>query len=148
MKSLGPLACADLLKYVFSPKSPTNHTAEGNAMMSMIKVALAILFVSMATAYAQDEPVHGHQLRLFAVDQPSLNWITENDVHSAERINTGGGQPTLRLHLKPDAAQRMLALTGANIGKTVRVAWDGNVISELKVASAFGATFELPAPPK
>ena len=116
-------------------------------MTSMIKTVLAILFVSMATACAQEMPLRGHQMRLFAVDQPSVSWVTEHDVKNAERVSTGSGQPTLRLHLKPDAAQRVLDLTGANIGKTVRFTWDGNVISELNVASAFGATFELPAPP-
>lgn len=117
-------------------------------MTSVIKVVLVTLFVLVATACSQDPPLRGHQLRLFAVDQPGVSWVTENDVKSAERNNTGGGQPTLRVHLKPDAAERMLRLTGANIGKTVRFTWDGNVVSELKVASAFGATFELPAPPK
>ena len=116
-------------------------------MTSMIKKALAILFVSLAAACSQEAPLQGHQLRLFAADQPDLSWITQSDVKSAERTNAGSAQPTLRLNLKPDAAERMLALTSANIGKTVRFSWDGKVISELKIASAFGPTFELPAPP-
>src|SRR4029078_2045820 len=117
-------------------------------MVSMIKTALAILCVWAAAACSQDVPLNGHQMRLFAIDQPGVIWVTENDVKSAERTNTGSGEPTLRLHLKPEAAQRMLGLTGANIGKKVRFTWDGNVVSEMKVASAFGPTFELPAPPK
>lgn len=117
-------------------------------MTSLIKVVLVTLFVLVATACSPDLPLRGHQMRLFAVDQPSVSWVTEYDVTSAERNNTGGGQPTLRLQFRPDAAERLLGLTGANIGKTVRFTWDGKVISELKVASAFGATFELPAPPK
>jgi len=117
-------------------------------MMSMMKMALAILCVSVATAWAQDQPLRDHQLRLFAVEQPSVSWVTENNVKSVERINAGGGQPIIRLHLKHDAAQRMVGLTAANIGKAVRFTWDGKMVSELKVAAAFGPTFELPAPPE
>lgn len=116
-------------------------------MTSIIRKALAVLLVSLAAACATEAPLQGHQLRLAAADQPDVAWITQDDVKSAERTQGAGGQPTLRVYLKPDAAQRMLALTGANVGKMVRFTWDGKVISELKVASAFGATFELPAPP-
>ena len=115
--------------------------------MTSIKKALAILFLSLMAACAPGVSLQGHHLRLFAIDQPDVSWITQDDVRSAERTNAAGGQPTLRLYLRPDAAQRMLALTSANIGKTVRFTWDGNVVSELKVMSAFGSTFELPAPP-
>ena len=116
--------------------------------MRSIKMTLGILFVSLAAACSQDPPLQGHQLRLFATGQPAVSWVTENDVNTAERINGASGQPTLRLHLKPDAARRVVALTEANIGKTVRFTWDGQVVSELKVASPFGASFELPAPPR
>lgn len=117
-------------------------------MTFRIKMALVSLFVLLAAACSQDQAPQGHHLRLVAADEPGVSWVTEKDVKSAEWKDTAVGQPVLRLHLKPDAAERMLRLSGSNIGKTVRFTWDGKVISEMRVASAFGSTFELPAPPK
>ena len=119
--------------------------------MTPFKNALACLVLSLVatSASAEGNTLQGHQLRLSAVDQPDVNWITQEDVRTAERVNSrSNGQPVLRLNLKTDAAQRMKALTSSNIGKKVRFTWDGTVVSELTVASGFGSPFELPAPPK
>jgi preprotein translocase subunit SecD len=117
-------------------------------MAPVIKKALVILSVSLLMACSHEAPLQGHQLSVSAVEQPHVSWITEKDVERAEAGKAARGEPTLRLHLRPDAAQRMLTLTGANIGKKVRFTWDGAVVSELEVASAFGPSFELPAPPR
>jgi hypothetical protein len=140
-------ACDPLERRNPALKSGPPPWRRASAMTSTIRKALGVLLVSLATACSQQPPLQGHQLRLFAADRPDASWITQDDVKSAQRSEGAGGQPVLRLHLRPDAASRMLALTNANVGKTVRFAWDGNVVSEMKVASAFGATFELPAPP-
>ena len=119
--------------------------------MTPFKNALACLVLSLVStsASAEGNTVQGHQLRLSAVDQPDVSWITQEDIRTAERVTSApNGQPVLRLNLKPDAAQRMKALTSSNIGKKVRFTWDGAVVSELTVASGFGSPFELPAPPK
>lgn len=118
--------------------------------MTPFKNALACLLLSLSAAGASAESgsLQGHQLRLSAVGQPDVSWITQEDVKTAERTTSAsGGQPVLRLTLKPEATQRMLALTSANIGKKVRFTWDGTMVSELTVASGFGSPFELPAPP-
>ena len=118
--------------------------------MTPFKNVLACLLLSLAAvgASAESGTLQGHQFRLSAVDQPEVSWITQEDVKTAERKNSASnGQPVLRLTLKPEAAQRMQTLTSANIGKKVRVTWDGPVISEMTVVSGFGSPFELPAPP-
>ena len=117
--------------------------------MTPFKNALACLLLSLVAtgASAEGNTLQGHQLRLSAVDQPNVSWITQEDVKTAERVTSASnGKPALRLSLKPDAAQRMHALTSSNIGKKVRFTWDGTVVSELTVASGFGSPFELPAP--
>jgi preprotein translocase subunit SecD len=118
--------------------------------MTRFKNVLACMLLSVAAVGASAETgnLQGHQLRLSAVDQPDVNWITQEDVKTAERTTSASrGQPVLRLTLTPEATQRMLALTSANIGKKVRFTWDGSVVSELTVASGFGSPFELPVPP-
>ena len=118
--------------------------------MTPFKNALACLLLSLAAvgASAESGNLQGHQLRLSAVDQPDVSWITQEDVKTAERTTSASqGQPVLRVTLKPEAAQRMQALTSANIGKKVRFTWDGTVVSELTVRTGFGSPFELPAPP-
>ena len=114
--------------------------------MGLLNTFLATLVLSLA-AGASDAPLQGHALRVFAIDNPGNNWITQDDVDSAERIAGSNGHATLRLHLKEDAAKRLLSVTGANVGKTVRFTWDGKTVSELKVQGAFGHVLELPAPP-
>ena len=110
---------------------------------------MAALFVSLVAACSQQElPLEGHQLRLFAVDQPDITWVSQDDVKSAVRLKDGpSGRPILQVQLKPEAAQRMSTLTSANMGKKVRFTWDGTTVADLDVASAFGANFQLPAPP-
>jgi preprotein translocase subunit SecD len=116
--------------------------------MTSISKVVVVLLLALAASCTSEGTLQGHQLRLFAVEQPDVNWITQEDVASAQRTNASIGQPTLRLHLKPEAESRMMALTSANIGKTVRFTWDGRVVSDMKVVSSFGRTFELPAPPE
>lgn len=116
-------------------------------MISRIKVALMAASVTLAAACAQEQPLRGHQLRLSATDEPNVSWVTEHDVKSSDRYQRDG-QAILRLHLKPDAAQRMSAYTAANVGKSIRYTWDGKLVSDLKIRSAFGETFELPGPPR
>ena len=119
--------------------------------MTPFRNALAGLLLSLAAASASAEGnvMQGHQLRLSPVDQPDVAWVTQDDVKSAERItSSSNGQPSLRLNLKPDAAQRMKAFTSANVGKKVRFTWDGVIVRDLTIASGFATPFELPAPPK
>jgi preprotein translocase subunit SecD len=118
--------------------------------MTPFKNALACLLLSLVAVGASAESVNlqSHQLRLSAVDQPDVSWITQADVKTAERTTDArDGHPVLHVTLKPEATQRMLALTSANIGKKVRFTWDGTVVGELWIASGFGSPFELPAPP-
>lgn len=118
--------------------------------MKPFRNALACLVVSLAAVGASAESVNlqGHQLRLSAVDQPDVSWITQADVKTAERTTDARyGEPVLHLTLKPEATKRMLALTSANIGKKVRFTWDGAVVSDLVIRTGFGSPFELPAPP-
>jgi preprotein translocase subunit SecD len=89
----------------------------------------------------------GHQLRLFAVDQPAVAWITQDDVKSAVIATSNGDKTVMQVSLKPDAEQRMLALTAANVGKTIRYTWDEKVVTDMKVMTSFGGTFQLPMPP-
>lgn len=91
--------------------------------------------------------MQGHALRVFAIDNEGINWITQDDVESAQKSTESNGQAVLRLHLKSEAAQRVMAVTTANIGKIVRFTWDGKTVSEMKVQGAFGHVVELPAPP-
>ena len=116
--------------------------------MTRFRNVLTCLLVSLAAvaASAESGTLQGHKLRLSAVEQPDVIWITQDDVKTAERI-VSQGKPVLRLTLNADASQRMKALTSANIGKKVRFTWDGTVIAEPTVASGFGSPFELPAPP-
>jgi preprotein translocase subunit SecD len=119
--------------------------------MTPFRNALACLLLSFAaaTASAEGNALQGHQLRLSPVDKPDATWITQDDVATAERVDSvSNGHPVLRVHLKPDSAQRMKGYTSANIGKKVRFTWDGTVIHDLTIASGFGTPFELPAPPK
>ena len=116
--------------------------------MTRIKNALACLVFSLvaAGALAESGTLQDHRMRLSAVEKPDVAWITQDDVQTAERV-VSQGKPVLRVTLKPDATQRMQALTSANIGKKVRFTWDDTVIAEPTVASGFGSPFELPAPP-
>ena len=116
-------------------------------MISRSKVALMSAVMTVAAACAQEHPVRGHQLSLSAADQPNVSWITESDVKTST-ITQRDGQSILRIHLKPDAAQRMSGYASANVGKSVRYVWDGKPVADLKIASAFGETFELPGPPR
>src|SRR5690349_11554723 len=116
--------------------------------MTSIRKAVAVLFVSLVAACSQQEVPIGHQLRLFAVDQPDVIWVSQNDVRSAIRFtDASSGHPMLQVQLRPDAAQRMLTLTNANVGKKVRFTWDGTAVADLSVVSTFGGNFQLPAPP-
>ena len=117
--------------------------------MNPLKTALAYVLFSLGTAYASEANlIEGHQLRIAAFEKPDVNWITQEDVKTATKVTSASTQqPVMRLTLKPEAAERMRSLTGAHIGKRVRVTWDGKVISEPTVASAFGSPFEVPLPP-
>ena len=114
--------------------------------MRLARILLAIAFLSASSVYASDVSLQGHTLRVF-VENQQPDWVMQDDVASAERIIDGSGQTVLRIHLKPEAAQRMKSLTGANVGKKVRFTWDGNFVSDLVIQSAFGERFDLPAPP-
>ena len=113
---------------------------------------MASLLLSLAAfgASAEGNPLQGHQLRLSAVDKGDVTVITQDDVKTAQRIDSmsGSGRPVLRLTLTPDATQRMREFTSANIGKKIRFTWDGTVVAEPTVMTTFGSPFELPAPPK
>lgn len=114
--------------------------------MTIFKNSFAIVGFCLLVACSQPMSMQGHNLRVFAVDNPGTSWITQDDIESVQKSATNG-QAVLRLQLKPDAAQRVLGITGANIGKMVRFTWDGKTVSEMAVNGAFGRVVELPAPP-
>lgn len=113
----------------------------------MIRTLLAAVLLSAVVACGQQVSLQGHALRVFPVDQQDTSWITQDDIHEIEKTVESSGQAVLRLHLKPEAAQRLLTLTSANIGATVRFTWDGKVVSDMRVAAPFGRVVNLPAPP-
>jgi preprotein translocase subunit SecD len=112
--------------------------------MTSLSTLLAIFVLSLAAA--SDVSMQGHTLRLFPVDHPEINWITQDDVESAQKVTESDGQQALWLHFKPDASKRLLSVTSANIGKNVRFIWDGKTVSEMTIHGAFGRALELPAP--
>ena len=113
-----------------------------------VVVSFLLSFAALG-ASAEGNPLQGHKLRLSAVDHDDVTVITEDDVKTAQRIDSvSTGRPVLRVTLTPEGTQRMRDFTSANIGKKVRFTWDGAVIAEPTVVSAFGSPFELPAPPK
>jgi preprotein translocase subunit SecD len=114
--------------------------------MASIRKWLACLLLFLVAACSSEAPIEGHQPRLVAVDQPDATWLTSEDIRAVEVTKVTGARPMLRVHLKPDAAARMEALTRANIGKSLRVIWDGNVVSDVRIMAGFGSPFELPAP--
>jgi hypothetical protein len=114
--------------------------------MTSLKNVLAILVLSLLASCTSEVPMQGHALRVFAVDNEGVKWITQDDVQRAEKSGVRDGQAYIRLHLKPDAAQRLMALTSANIGKLTRFTW-GKTVSQMSVQAAFGQVVELPAPP-
>jgi len=119
--------------------------------MNPFRNALASLLLSVAaaTASAQGDALAGHKLSLSPVGQPDSALITQEDVAKLERVtSSSNGQPALRVHLKPDSAQRMKAYTSVNIGKKLRYTWDGTVIGDMTIASGFSTPFELLAPPE
>jgi len=115
--------------------------------MTLLKNVLAIFVLSLLGACTSEVPMQGHTSRVFAVDNEGVNWITQDDVQSAEKSDVRNGQAYVLLHLKPEAAQRLRAVARANLGKLVRVTWDGKTVSEMRVQGAFGHVVELPAPP-
>lgn len=115
--------------------------------MRLARIVLALCVLAASPAFAAGDPLRGHTLHLFAVDDPSPDWIVQDDVASAEKVVDANGHDVLRIHLKPDAAQRMQALTAAHIGKPVRLTWDGHAVSDMVVRGAFGERFDVPAPP-
>jgi preprotein translocase subunit SecD len=130
--------------------SHASHHPNGGTAMTRFRNALAGLLLSLLATGASAETVamQGHKLQISAVDQPNVAWITQDDVKTVERTtNVQHGRPALYVTLKPDAAQRMLALTSANIGKQIRFTWDGTVVADgLVIKTGFGSPFELPAP--
>lgn len=116
--------------------------------MNLLKTALACALFSLGSAFASETNlIEGHQLRISAFDKPDVDWITHEDVKTAIKVTSASTQqPAMRLTLKPEAAERMRILTGGHIGKKLRVTWDGKVISEPYVASAFGSPFEVVMP--
>jgi preprotein translocase subunit SecD len=115
--------------------------------MKLMRKVLAVLFLGSLTAWGSTDLLQGHVLRWFAIENPSIHWVTQEDVTDVERVVTPSGHAVLRLHLKPDAAERVRALTAANVGKLVRFTWDGQTVSDLKIQGTFGERFDLPAPP-
>jgi preprotein translocase subunit SecD len=115
--------------------------------MKLMSKVLAVLLIGPLTAWGSTELLQGHALRCFAIEKPDINWVTQDDVADVERVMNPSGHAVLRLHLKPEAAERVRALTAANVGKLVRFTWDGQTVSDLKIQGTFGERFDLPAPP-
>ncbi|HEX6834309.1 MAG TPA: hypothetical protein VF132_12310 [Rudaea sp.] len=116
--------------------------------MNLIRhFALTFVLALLAACGSSQVSIQGHDLRLFAVDDPAVNWITQEDVDRVQRTSDDSGHALLRLTLKPEAATRMQTFTSANVGKLVRFTWDGKTIADMAVREPFGRTFELPAPP-
>lgn len=108
---------------------------------------LAVLLLGPLTAWGSTELLQGHVLRWFAIENPDVNWVGQDDIADVERVVPPSGHAVLRLHLKPEAAERVSALTAANNGKHVRFTWDGKTVSDMTIQGTFGERFDLPAPP-
>jgi hypothetical protein len=128
------------------PNPHSIHITGWSESMTIFKNSFAIVAFCLLAGCSPQMSMQGHDLRVFAIDNPGTSWITQDDIESVRKTATNG-QAVLRLQLKPDAAQRVLEITGANIGKMVRFTWDGKTVSEMAVNSAFGRVVELPAPP-
>jgi len=115
--------------------------------MKPMRKVLAVLLFGPLTALGSPAALQGHDLRVSTTDTQDVSWITQDEVADAERTVDPSGQAVLRLQLKPEAAQRLRALTGANIGKRLRFTWDGHVVSEMTIRGTFGEKVDLPAPP-
>lgn len=83
--------------------------------------------------------------RLCAENDPSHPWVTEQDVvdAAATMINNA---TALSVRVDAATAQRLQALTAANVGKVVSFSWDGVVRSKARISAPFGASFQFPAP--
>jgi hypothetical protein len=53
--------------------------------------------MGLLNAATSEVPMQGHALRVFAVDNEDVNWITQDDVQSAEKSAVRNGQAYMLL---------------------------------------------------
>jgi preprotein translocase subunit SecD len=88
-------------------------------------------------------------LRLSLANLPSDVWITDADVEDANLLKVEGGA-ILRLQLSESAARRLRALTMKNVGRQLRVSWDGKTLLQAAIRQPLSSRIDIsaPAPPE
>jgi len=84
-------------------------------------------------------------LRLSLVDNVSDTWISDADIVDAQLTRNGDGA-LMNVRLSVDAGDRLLKKTSANLGRMLRIAWNGRPVSIAPIRAPFGERFQFTAP--
>jgi preprotein translocase subunit SecD len=72
-------------------------------------------------------------------------WFTDRDVARAV-VAYRDSMRVLRVRLTPEAGERLLRLTSANVGESMTLTLDGETLMEARISGAFGRDFEVAGP--